>query len=139
MVEAARLGFSSNKRATSTPRSAPRAVFPQHEIEHFCPEQFIPDAEKLPKTRNDVGGSGHKVKERMFGVRIDDLEEDDPIEDVQRIGDNSRGNRPRGRGRETRQKKEPIVVDLVDSEDDASNKPIEIDSPIQQRLSLIHI
>ena len=133
MVEAARLGFSSNKRATSTPRSAPRAVSPRHEIEHFCPEQFIPSAEKRPKTRNDVGGSGHKVKERMFGVRIDDLEEDDPIEDVQRIGDNSRGNRPRGRGRETREKKEPIVVDLVDSEDDASNKPIEIDSPIQQR------
>ena len=133
MVEAARLGFSSNKRATSTPRSAPRAVSPRHEIEHFFPEKFIPGAEKLPKTRNDVGGSGHKVKERMFGVRIDDLEEDDPIEDVQRIGDNSRGNRPRGRGRETRENKEPIVVDLVDSEDDTSNKPIEIDSPIQQR------
>ena len=35
---------------------------------------------------------------------------------------------------EKEQKKEPIVVDLLDDdEDDASNKPIEIDSPIQQR------
>ena len=59
----------------------------------------------------------------MFEASLNDLDEDDPIEDV----------RPIGRRREAKEKKEPIVVDLVDSEDDESNKPIEIDSPVQQR------
>ena len=132
MVEVAIHGSGAkNTIATTTPRTAPRTVYaPQNE---FNPERFNYNGEKRPKTRNDAGGSGHKSRERMFEASSDS-EEDDPIEDVRRSCDDSRGKRPRGRGRERTEKKEPIVVDLLDDdEDDESNKPIEIDSPIQQR------
>jgi hypothetical protein len=120
LAEIARFGDAVNTRSTTTPRSAPPTLTRRQSV--FCPEKFNFGSEKRPKTRSDLSSSAHKSRERMFEASLNDLDEDDPIEDV----------RPIGRRREAKEKREPIVVDLVDSEDDESNKPIEIDSPVQQ-------
>ena len=131
MVEVAIHGSGAeNTIATTTPRTAPRTV-------------YAPQKESLQKDSTIMERNVLK-REMMWVVAVinpgrmfeasSDGEEDDPIEDVDKDSDDSRGKRPRGRRRERTEKKEPIVVDLLDDdEDDESNKPIQIDSPIQQR------